>query len=293
MSLSEADDSAPAGNPAADPSSPSDADSAPAGRSARVLLLGCGRMAGALLEQWHRIPGFAFTAVSPSGSRSLPDGVKAARSVEDLASEEFDVLVIGIKPQMIADVLPAYAGILVEGGVLLSLAAGVTCARLQDLAPHAGVVRVMPNLPVFLGRGVSGVFAAPGVKEAQTRLVDAMMKPTGHIVPAASEDELDRITAIAGSGPGFAFEILRTWSKAAQSLGFSAEEARQLVTETLGGAVALARERGVDPQLLRDEVTSKNGTTQAGLSALNADAELDDRFQRTLRATYDRALELR
>jgi pyrroline-5-carboxylate reductase len=259
----------------------------------RVLLLGCGRMAGALLEQWHRIPAFDYTAVSPSGSRQLPEGVAAARSMEDLRGAQFDVLVVGIKPQVIPEALPAYATTLRAGGLLLSLAAGVSVARLQDYAPQAGVIRVMPNLPVALGQGVSGLFAAPGTSREHVGLVEAMMRPTGRLVHAASEDELDRITAIAGSGPGFAFELLRTWSNAAQDLGFSAREARELVAATLGGAIALARQRGVAPEVLRDEVTSKNGTTQAGLRALNEDAELDARFQRTLRATYERAQELR
>jgi len=255
-------------------------------------MVGCGRMGGALLKPWHRIPQFQFTTVSPSG-RSVPDGVMQVRGEAELGDASYDLLVVAIKPQMIPEVLPAYAEHLRDGGVLVSLAAGVACARLQEVVPHAAVTRVMPNLPVALGRGVSGLYCAPGVSGAQRALVEMLMVPTGRVVHASCEDHLDRITAVAGSGPGFAFEILRAWSAAAEGLGFAPEEARELVTLTLSGATALAEQRGIAPQALRDEVTSKNGTTQAGLEALNSDGILDARFEATLQATYARAQELR
>jgi pyrroline-5-carboxylate reductase len=223
----------------------------------------------------------------------MPEGVSLVSSADDVPDGAYDLIVVGMKPQVIPQALPAYVPKLVEGGVLLSMAAGVSCERLRGIAPGAHVVRVMPNLPVNLGLGVSGLYAPASVPQTHRGLIDDLMAPTGQTLWADSEDRLDRITAVAGSGPGFAFEILRAWSNAAQDLGFSAEEARALVLGTVSGAVALATERDCPPEELRNEVTSKNGTTQAGLEALNGDARLDAVLQRMVRATYARALELR
>jgi pyrroline-5-carboxylate reductase len=151
----------------------------------------------------------------------------------------------------------------------------------------------MPNLPVSLGKGVSGLFADEQVSGKHRKLTEALMQATGHLIWVASEDELDRVTAIAGSGPGYAFEIARSWAQAGEDLGFSRSEARELVLRTLEGAVdlALASEAPLDG--LREQVTSKNGTTQAGLTALNGTSQLDGLLSATVHAAYERAIELR
>jgi pyrroline-5-carboxylate reductase len=250
-------------------------------------------MAGALLQPWHTLAQFLFTAVSPSGTRRVPDNVPLVTAPAALHGRQFDVLVIGVKPQAIADALPAYLPFLAPGGLLISLAAGFRCASLRHHAPDASIVRIMPNLPVELGCGVSGVYVDGAIGDRERQLVDTLMAPTGQVIWAESEDQLDRITAVAGSGPGFAFELLRCWCNAAEDLGFSTAQARDMVLGTLGGAVSLARASSDSPEQLRNAVTSKNGTTQTGLQALNGDGLLDEAFMRTVRATYARALELR
>lgn len=262
-------------------------------RGDRVLVLGCGRMGGALLQRWSAHTPFAFTAVSPSRQRRVPGGVALVASVDELDAEAFDVLVIAVKPQMIEEVVPGYLPCLRPGGAVVSLAAGTTCAAIARLAPRHGVIRVMPNLPVSIGRGVSAVHAPPATTAEHRRVVEALMAPTGRLLWTDTEDELDRITAIAGSGPGFAFELIRSWSDAAAELGFGERDARRWVLETLRGSIDFALERDQPPADLRDEVTSPKGTTAAGLAALNGDGELDTRLRRTLRATYERAVELR
>jgi len=259
----------------------------------RVLVLGCGRMGGALLQRWSAHTPFAFTAVSPSGQRKLPRGVAMTASADELDPDAFDVLVIAVKPQMIDEVLPAYLPCLRSDGAVVSLAAGTTCAAISALAPRHSVIRVMPNLPVAIGRGVSAVHAPPGTGPAHRRMVEALMAPTGRMLWTDTEAELDRLTAIAGSGPGFAFELIRAWSDAARGLGFGEDDARRWVLETLRGSIDLALERDQPPGDLRDEVASPKGTTAAGLAALNGDGALDERLRRTLSATYERAVELR
>ena len=119
------------------------------------------------------------------------------------------------------------------------------------------------------------------------------MAPTGELVWVSTEDELDRVTAVAGSGPGYAFEIARCWAEACESLGFSEQQARRLVLTTLAGSVDLALASDASLDELRDGVTSRKGTTQAGLSALNGGSQLGSLFGETVQAAYARAVELR
>ena len=156
------------------------------------------------------------------------------------------------------------------------------------------VVRVMPNLPAAIGRGVSGLCAEPLVSDAHMAHAEEFMGRAGTTIVVDSEEKLDRVTAVAGSGPGYVFEIARAYAEAAMAQGFTEEEAREMVLGTIGGAIAMASEPSA-PSLedLRNSVTSKGGTTAAGLNALNGDNGLSDRLHATLQACYDRAVELR
>lgn len=259
----------------------------------RVLMVGCGRMGGALLSRWLDAGTFVFTVVSPSGSRHFPDAVRAVRGAAELGGQQFDLIIIGVKPQQIREAMPSYIPLLAKGGAIVSLAAGFSVASLSAALGEVPICRVMPNLPVSLGQGVSALFADTRLTAEQRNMVDTLMQPTGTLIWVESEDELDRVTAIAGSGPGYAFEIARCWVDAGEALGFSPAVARELVLGTLRGSVSLALESGDSLDALRDGVTSKNGTTQAGLTALNGESQLGDLFRQTLGAAYARAQELR
>jgi pyrroline-5-carboxylate reductase len=258
-----------------------------------VLMLGCGQMGGALLARWRLSKDFVFTIVSPSGSRDFGDDIRQVRGPAELEGDRFDLIIIAVKPQMIADVLPAYLGNLSEDGAFVSIAAGFSCESLAGLTGGAPMVRVMPNLPVALGKGVSGLYADDGIRDHHRSLVEALMRPTGHLSWVDSEDRLDRLTAVAGSGPGYAFEIARCWVEAGESLGFSRAEARALVLKTLEGTVDMALNTDAPLDELRERVTSKNGTTFAGLTAMNGDEQLSGLLGQTVLAAYNRALELR
>ena len=249
-------------------------------------------MGSALLGQWAKGPE-SITVVDP-GQNSVPGGARLVADRADLADKVFDCLVVAVKPQMIDDVMPAYADHLAPGGYVLSIAAGYSAARLSAAMGGAPVVRVMPNLPAAIGRGVSGIFPAAGASETHVEHARSFMARAGTTVTVSSEDELDRVTAVAGSGPGYVFEIARVYVAAAMELGFSEGQARDMVLDTIGGAIAMAGEPGA-PSLedLRNSVTSKGGTTAAGLAALNGDDGLSDRLRATLQAAYDRAVELR
>lgn len=256
-----------------------------------ILLIGCGKMGGALLSQW-KDGGDEFTIVDP-GLREAPKGVRLLDDRAHLGAEKFDVVVVAIKPQMIDDILPSYASHLTDQGYALSIAAGCSIDRLRRVLGGKPVIRVMPNFPAAIGEGVSGLCASDEVDDRQLAHATTLMERAGTVVIVDSEDKLDRVTAVAGSGPGYIFEIARTYVAAAMELGFSLDEARALVLGTMAGAVAMARGSDMALEDLRESVTSKNGTTQAGLEALNGDGVLSRRLKATVDAAYARAVELR
>lgn len=257
-----------------------------------ILMIGCGKMGGALLNHWMS-GGENFTIVDPA-LESAPSPARLVSDLNSLGQEKFDVVIVAIKPQMIDDVLPDYASRLADGGYVLSIAAGSAAQRIARAMAGAPVVRVMPNLPAAVGQGVSGLYADPEANADQRAHAAAMMERAGTVVTVDDEDRLDRVTAVAGSGPGYVFEIARAYIAAAQEQGFSAEDARAMVLGTMAGALAMAMEDGApDLETLRNSVTSKGGTTAAGLSALNGDETLSGLMRATLQAAYDRAVELR
>ncbi len=249
-------------------------------------------MGSALLSQWMQGPE-AITVVDPVGSE-VPDGVALIADRAEIADRKFDLIVAAVKPQLIDDILADYADMLAPGGYVLSIAAGYSAARLSRLMGDAPVIRTMPNLPAAIGRGVSGICAGPHAGDDHIAHAQDFMGRAGTTVTVDSEERLDRVTAVAGSGPGYVFEIARAYTEAAMAQGFDEEEARAMVLGTIGGAIAMASEPGA-PSLedLRNSVTSKGGTTAAGLNALNGDGGLSTRLHDTLKAAYDRAVELR
>ncbi|NCP18721.1 MAG: pyrroline-5-carboxylate reductase [Erythrobacter sp.] len=249
-------------------------------------------MGGALLEYWKK-GDEKFTIVDPF-LEEAPDGVALVKDRSDLDQQQFDVIIVAIKPQMIDEILPDYAPMLADGGYAISMAAGASIARLSSVLGDAPVIRIMPNLPAFVGKATNGLVAGPGVTDDQRKHARAMMERTGTVVEVDDEDQLDRVTAVAGSGPGYVFELARAYVAAAQELGFSHDQARALVLGTLEGTIAMAlAEDDKSLEDLRNSVTSKGGTTAAGLDALNGDGAVSRKFEQTLEAAYKRAVELR
>tara|TARA_R110000787_G_scaffold3020_10_gene12193 strand:- start:44530 stop:45279 length:750 start_codon:yes stop_codon:yes gene_type:complete len=249
-------------------------------------------MGGALLKAWAANTDYDFTVADPA-SPDLPQGVLQVGSVEELGEEIFDYLIVALKPQLIDDVLPAYLPRLSPSGVISSIAAGYSAEKLAAHAPGRSVIRIMPNLPAMIGKGVSGLYAHGTVPETASSEIERLALCSGEIVWVDSEDMLDRLTAVAGSGPGYVFEMLRAYVEAAEELGFSEEDAKSLVLGTVRGTLELALQSDQSLENLRTNVTSKGGTTAAGLDALNGNREYSELIGNTLRAAYKRATELR
>lgn len=178
------------------------------------------------------------------------------------------MIVLAVKPQNLPEVASGLAQRLTRQ-LVLSIAAGV---RMADLARWLGgfsqLVRAMPNTPAVVGAGVTGLYASPGVGSDARSAAEAVMRAVGSVVWVNDEALLDAITAVSGSGPAYVFYMIESLEAAAVTEGLAPAAARQLALQTFFGAAKLALESGEEPAVLRARVTSKGGTTERGIAAL-------------------------
>jgi pyrroline-5-carboxylate reductase len=249
-------------------------------------------MGGALLSRWVKLDAVEITVLDP-GDPKLPDGVTRVSNPSELGASRFDALVVAVKPQLIPAAVPEAAKYLSDDGCVISIAAGTSAESLSKHCGGAPIIRLMPNMPARIGMGVSGLYAEPSCTEAHRTLADRLATAAGAAIWLEAETAIDRITAAAGSGPGYVYEFARAYQDAVEALGFSATDAKALVRETILGSLTLAQDGDDSFEALRDSIMSKGGTTAAGVSALNADGELGRRVRKAVTAAYGRAVELR
>jgi pyrroline-5-carboxylate reductase len=179
-----------------------------------------------------------------------------------------EVVVLAIKPQQMREVLTALPAPRPEQ-LIVSIAAGVRADDISRwLRGHPAVVRAMPNTPALVGAGITGLYALPGVCEAQKAQATGLLEAVGSAVWVDTEAQIDAVTAISGSGPAYVFLFIEALEQAAIDLGLAADTARQLTLQTFLGAAALAIKDKHPPAELRARVTSKGGTTERGILAL-------------------------
>src|SRR5688572_456839 len=255
-----------------------------------ILLVGCGNMAGAMLQGWLAggLAPARFTVADPA-RRDLPEGVRALDTIP--STGEFDAILLGVKPQLLGQVAPQVEALAGPDTVLFSILAGVELAVLGQHFPRAGgLVRVMPNLAAALGKSPMAL-AASGLDEAGRQAAFELLAPLG--TPEwIGEDEFDLVTALAGSGPAFVYRFIDALAVAAAALGLPEDKARRLALAMVEGAAALAATSAHDPGELARRVASPGGVTQAGLDALDAGDSLRVLVEKTLHAARDRSAEM-
>lgn len=252
-----------------------------------VLFIGGGNMGralvGGLLAQGRGRDTIAVVEQDAAASGRLHGelGVHAAPAVSSDITGRAGIIVLAVKPQHLRQTAQSLAPLL-AGQLVISIAAGI---RLADLARwlggHTRLVRVMPNTPAMIRRGMSGLFAPPGVGDVERRNAEDILSAVGETMWCEREDQLDAITAVSGSGPAYVFYLLEALIEAGQDLGFSPDQARRLAYATAGGAVALAEQSAAPAAVLRAQVTSKGGTTEAAVAVLE---------QRTVKAALIAAI---
>lgn len=263
-----------------------------------VLLVGCGNMGHAMLSGWlaaGTLRASDVVVVEPADTlreRAAALGVAAHAGVDQLAGGVAPRLVIfAVKPQVIADVVPAYARF--EGAAYLSIAAGTPIAAFERmLGAGAAIVRCMPNTPAAIGKGMMVVFANRNVDDATRAFVRELLSASGEVATIDDEALMDAVTAVSGSGPAYIFHFIECLGAAGEAAGLPAETARLLAMQTVYGAASLAAESRTHPAELRRQVTSPNGTTAAALSVLMGDDRLKVLVTEAVEAARRRSIEL-
>lgn len=216
-------------------------------------------------------------------------GVRATEGLVDGVTG-CDTIVLAVKPQQLREVAQQLSGLL-DGQLLISIAAGIRAGDLARWLGSESVVRAMPNTPALIRSGMTGLYALPAVSDTQRKQAQDILSAAGETLWLENEAMMDAVTAISGSGPAYVFYFIEAMQQAAVDLGFSAEDARRLSLATFLGASKLAASSEEDAGALRARVTSKNGTTERALLSMAAN-HVADHVVEAAKAAADRAKEM-
>lgn len=262
----------------------------------RIAFIGAGNMAASL------IGGLRAQGVEASHIRASDPGaetrsrLQVEQGIETFehnaqAIEGADVIVLAVKPQVMKTVCQALRDDLKEGQLIVSIAAGITCASLQSWVGSHPVVRCMPNTPSLLRQGVSGLYATAEVTAAQRQQAEQLLSAVGTALWLEQEQQLDAVTAVSGSGPAYFFLLIEAMTAAGEKLGLPRETATELTLHTALGAARMAVASDVDAAELRRRVTSPAGTTEAAIKSFQASG-FEAIVEQALHAAATRSAEL-
>ena len=239
----------------------------------RIGFIGVGNMGAALLRSvldagFRRADALCAFDVSSAALEKLSDtGVQPCRSIAGVASQS-DVILLAVKPQQLTEVLTELRRVVTKEHLVISIAAGVSIARLQQALEGRGrIVRVMPNTPCLVGEMVAGFAMGPGTDESDARFVESFLGVAGKAF-CLPENLLDVVTGLSGSGPAFVAIFVEALADGGVRMGLPRNVANELAARTVLGSAKLLIERQLAPSQLKDMVASPGGTTIAGVHAL-------------------------
>ncbi|BBJ00526.1 pyrroline-5-carboxylate reductase [Ferrigenium kumadai] len=260
-----------------------------------ICFIGGGNMASALIGGMLG-KGFAATQINVveinAENRTRLQAQFGVHTMDSLAKgvTGSDIIVLAVKPQQLREMAQQLAD-LIDGQLLISIAAGIRVSDLARWADSQAVVRAMPNTPALIQSGMTGLYALPAVSAAQREQAQDILAAVGETLWLEDEAMLDAVTAISGSGPAYVFYFIEAMQQAAVKLGFSADDARRLSLATFLGASKLAASSEEDASVLRARVTSKNGTTERALLSMAAN-HVAEHIVEAAKAAADRAKEM-
>jgi pyrroline-5-carboxylate reductase len=262
-----------------------------------VVLIGAGKMGLALARGWIKagLPPESLVLVDPQPGDAARDFARDAgvRLVSSPAGVLVAVLVLAVKPQVMADVLAEIRPVVGRQTLVISIAAGISIKTIRDGLGSDRVIRTMPNTPAQLGKGISGAIPGPGATARDRMVGEALLAAAGDVVWLESEAQIDVVTAVSGSGPAYLFHFVEALAAAAVRQGFDEAQAVRLARQTVIGAAALMEAEGATPiATLRQNVTSPKGTTEAALGVLMGPKGLTSLMEKTVMAARLRSEEL-
>ncbi|MEM6939496.1 MAG: pyrroline-5-carboxylate reductase [Pseudomonadota bacterium] len=258
-----------------------------------LVLLGCGKMGSALLAGWlaRGLPPGSVWVVDPQPSDWLQaQGVHLNSALPTAPA----VALIAVKPQMMADALPALQAMGNCDTLFISVAAGTPITVFEQmLGAGTPIVRAMPNTPAAIAQGITAIVGNAQAGDAAMEEAEALLTAVGEVVRLSDEAQIDAVTGVSGSGPAYVFHLIEALAAAGAAQGLPPALATQLATATVAGAGALAQAADESAAQLRQNVTSPNGTTQAGLEVLMDEAKgLGPLIAQTVAAATERSKEL-
>lgn len=264
----------------------------------RLCFIGGGNMASSIIgglvsSGWQADH---ITVADPSDvQRRKLESETGVRCTHDNAAavEGADVVIWAVKPQVLQQAVESIAARLADiKPMMISIAAGIPASSTISWAgTKLPLVRVMPNTPALIGKGVSGLFATDETSESQRQLATSIMRAVGEVVWVDNEQLIDAVTGVSGSGPAYFFKLMELMIEEGIAAGLDPANARKLVVETGIGAASLLQHSDLSAAELRRQVTSPNGTTQAGIEAMEAGG-IDEAVRRGVRAAISRSEEL-
>ncbi|MGV8998536.1 MAG: pyrroline-5-carboxylate reductase [Parvibaculaceae bacterium] len=265
-----------------------------------LVLVGAGKMGGALLSGWLG-KGLDAKTVFVRDPQPAPEvasliakqGIALNLSVADIAAKKPAVVLLAVKPQLMDAVLPELQALVSPDTLFLSIAAGTSLYRLKELlGDEMRAVRAMPNTPAAVGRGMTACYANALVSAEQRATANALLSAVGDVGWVESEPLIDAVTAISGSGPAYVFYLAECLAAAGEALGLTPALAMQLARSTVAGAGEMLHQMPDDATTLRKNVTSPGGTTAAALDVLMGEGGLSPLMRKAAAAARDRAREL-
>ena len=261
-----------------------------------LVLIGAGNMGGAMLNGWldAGMDPSTIVVVDPKPSEAMAARLASAGVRCESARPEgliAGILMLAVKPQLMDAVLAGLSGLVGPQTVSLSIAAGKTIAYFEERLGGA-VVRTIPNTPAMVGRGITGAVANAAVSAEAKAEIDKLLSVCGPVEWVEDEALIDSITAVSGSGPAYVFYVVECMAEAGRKCGLPADLAMRLARATVTGAGELMHQSPDGAAILRQNVTSPNGTTAAALAVLMAEDGIQPVFEKALLAAADRSREL-
>jgi len=262
----------------------------------RIKIIGCGKMASAILDAWLKksISPQDIYVDDPKPSEWLLEKKKHGLNINTKADVSFDYCFIGVKPQSLDEIKLKLKSLSKKNVTFVSMLAGIKINRLEDIiGKDESIVRIMPNLPAEILKGVTAVKENKRVEPKQSKNLALLLEAFGETVKFVEERKFDAVTAISGSGPAYIFLIAELMTEVGINLGLSYDEAFKLVKHTIDGAGSLIVNSSLKPQKLRENVTSPGGTTHEALAVMmNKDNGLPKIFSAAIKAAAQRSKEL-
>jgi pyrroline-5-carboxylate reductase len=264
-------------------------------RVSQIAFIGGGNMASAIMG------GLLRDGVLPSQCMVVePHALQRDKLLADLGIRALpqahaslataQLVVWAVKPQSFKEAAASVA-MHTPAALHLSVMAGIPSDSLVQLLSSERIVRAMPNTPALIGQGITGLYARAAVTASDRAQIERVIATTGELLWVDTEEKIDAVTALSGSGPAYVFFFIEAMMRAGQKMGLSAEQSRQLAQSTFAGAAQLARQSTDSPEVLRQRVTSKGGTTHAAITSMEHH-QVDDLFEQALLAACQRAAEL-